>query len=351
MNYKETLFFVGKCLTITHEEHNKKIVEQEIKSGKVDWDKVVKLSTKHYVFPALYCNLKRASFLHYLPKKLVNFMKHITDLNRERNLQIIEQAKEINELLLANNITPIFLKGTGSLLEGLYEDIAERMVGDIDLITSNKDYKKTISLLKEHGYNNKKHLLDNLNLGKHYPRLIHPKKIMAIEVHFKILRDNYNSRLNYSTLLKNSNELKNRIKVLNKKHQLTHTILNKQINDFGYWHKTVSYRNTYDVYLLSCQTGALKTTTFFKNYFKISNGFLASVSFFLNSKRIKFKNDNDAKKFVKKQLEFIDNPKKMKFNKKKWDYYFTSKIRFKKIKMMFYKKEMRKHFLSLLRFR
>jgi hypothetical protein len=71
----------------------------------------------------LYCNLKRADFLHYLPTDLVAYMKHITDLNRERNQQIVEQAKEINELLLTNNITPIFLKGTGNLLEGLYDDI------------------------------------------------------------------------------------------------------------------------------------------------------------------------------------------------------------------------------------
>ena len=47
MNYKETLFFVGKCLTISHEEHNRKIVEQAIKSENVDWDNVVKLSTAH----------------------------------------------------------------------------------------------------------------------------------------------------------------------------------------------------------------------------------------------------------------------------------------------------------------
>ena len=110
MNYKETLFFVGKCLTITHEKHNRDLVEQELKSNTVNWDNVVKLSTSHYVFPALYCNLKRADFLHYLPEDLVAYMQHITDLNRDRNEQIIKQAKEINELLLANTYTPYFFK-------------------------------------------------------------------------------------------------------------------------------------------------------------------------------------------------------------------------------------------------
>ena len=50
-------------------------------------------------------------------------MKHITNINRERNKQIITQAIELNNLLLANNITPIFLKGTGNLLAGIYVDI------------------------------------------------------------------------------------------------------------------------------------------------------------------------------------------------------------------------------------
>ena len=119
MTYKETLFFVAKCLTISLEEKNRKEVEIQLKATKIDWDAVVKVSTAHYVFPALYINLKRAKFIHYLPEKLVNYMIHISNLNRERNLQIIEQANEINTLLLANNITPIFLQGTAFLSQNL----------------------------------------------------------------------------------------------------------------------------------------------------------------------------------------------------------------------------------------
>ena len=136
MNYKETLFFIAKCLTISLEEKNRQEIEKQLKSTSIDWDAVVKVSTAHYVFPALYCNLKCADFLHYLTKELVSYMEHITNINRERNKKIITQAKELNSLLLDNNITPIFLKGTGNLLAEIYEDIAERMVGDIDFIFS-----------------------------------------------------------------------------------------------------------------------------------------------------------------------------------------------------------------------
>ena len=144
MNYKETLFFIAKCLTISLEEKNRDEIEFILKTTDVDWESVVKVSTSHYVFPALYCNFKRADFLKYLPADLVDYMKYITDLNRDRNTQIIQQAQELNSVLLANNIRPIFLKGTGNLLAGLYEDIAERMVGDIDFIFSKDDYIKKL---------------------------------------------------------------------------------------------------------------------------------------------------------------------------------------------------------------
>ena len=145
MNYKETLFFIAKCLTISVEDRNKEAIYKQLQSNNIDWDAVVKVSTAHYVFPALFCNFKRVDFLKYLPQELVSYMEHITDINRERNKQIISQAKDLNSVLLAHKITPIFLKGTGNLLAGIYDDIAERMVGDIDFIFSKEDYPNAIT--------------------------------------------------------------------------------------------------------------------------------------------------------------------------------------------------------------
>ena len=62
LNYKETLYFIAKCLTISLEEKNRQEIEKQLKSTSIDWDAVVKVSTAHYVFPALYCNLQRAIF-------------------------------------------------------------------------------------------------------------------------------------------------------------------------------------------------------------------------------------------------------------------------------------------------
>ena len=183
MNYKETLFFIAKCLTISLEEKNRQEIEKLLKSKSIDWDAVVKVSTAHYVFPALYCNLNRADFLKYLPQDLVSYMEHITDLNRERNQQILEQAQELNSLLLANNIRPVFLKGTGNILAGLYEDIGERMVGDIDFIFSKEDYPKVIKILREFGYTDNAELkyINHRSDLRHYRRIQKEKKQLEIK--------------------------------------------------------------------------------------------------------------------------------------------------------------------------
>jgi len=256
VNYKETLYFIAKCLTISLENKNRQEIEKQLKSTSIDWDVVVKVSTAHYVFPALYCNLKRADFLKYLPQELVSYMEYIANINRERNEQIIEQAKKINNFLLASKITPIFLKGTGNLLAGLYENLAERMVGDIDFIFSKQDYPKAITILREFGYSDlkkRKYHYPDLD-NKHYRRLQKEKNIAAIEIHSELLGvKKYSSEFNYSFVEKDS-QLIDGVTVLSYANKLNLSIISYQINDYGFYYKTMALRNAYDVFLLSKKT-------------------------------------------------------------------------------------------------
>jgi ribosomal protein L10 len=256
LNYKETLYFVAKCLTISLEDRNKKAIEKQLQSNNIDWDNVVKVSTAHYVFPALYCNLQRANFLHYLPEELVSYMEHVANLNRERNEEIITQAKELNILLLANNIIPIFLKGTGNLLAGIYDDVAERMVGDIDFIFSKEDYPKAIKLLRNFDYSEVIKYDYHYPEGKHYRRLQKEHAIAAIEIHSEILGiEKYRKEFNYSVVEKDSQVI-NEVRVLSYANKLNLSIIAKQIHDHGFEYKTMALRNAYDVFLLSKKTNA-----------------------------------------------------------------------------------------------
>ena len=240
------------------------------------------MSTAHYVFPALYCNLKRAGFLQYLPQELVSYMEHITNLNRERNQQIIPQAQELNSLLLVNNITPIFLKGTGNLLADLYEDIAERMVGDIDFILSKEDYPKVITVLRDNRYSDVGKYEYHFPAQKHYRRLQKENNIAAVEIHQEILLEKYANEFNYSFVEKDSQVI-NGFKVLSYANKLNLSIIANQINDNGFYYKTMALRNAYDVFLLSKKTSAKTAVNTLDKLTNPLNCFLAACYEVLNS--------------------------------------------------------------------
>ncbi len=249
MTYKDTLFFIGKCLTVNHAPNNYAIIEHTLKKTTINWDDIVKISTAHYVFPALYCNLKRADFLKYLPKDLVEYMTHITDLNRDRNQQIIDQAKEINSYLLKHSITPIFLKGTGNLLAGLYNDIGERMVGDIDFLVARENCNQTFELLNNYGYNNK--ISELFDEHRHLPRITNENKIAAIEIHREMIKTRTED-FNYNTIL-SSIVKKDNISLLSIENKIKLTVYSKFINDDAYLLKKLSLRPAYDLFLLGHQ--------------------------------------------------------------------------------------------------
>ena len=341
MTYKQTLFFVARCLTIQQEEKNRILIENKLKSNTVDWDAVVKLSTAHYVFPALYCNLKRANLLEYVPDDLVEYMIHITNLNRERNEQIIEQAKEVNQLLLDHNITPVFLKGTGNLLEGLYEDIAERMVGDIDFIFSKKEYPKAIKILTSHKYSNVIKSNYHFPSFKHYPRLKKENSIAAVEIHKEILIEKYRNEFNYDFINKDCLKTNN-ISVMSYKNQLSLSIIAKQINDDGFYYKNIMLRNAYDVYLLSKKTIAKDAFSKFNTLKNPLNCFLASCfEVFNKPNSLKYTSTKKIETYLARFNELLKNDELRNKQNKKIDQKIFIKKRLDIIYKSFFNKPYR----------
>ena len=327
MNYKETLYFIAKCLTISLEDKNRQEIEKQLKSTTIDWDAVVKVSTAHYVFPALYCNLKCADFLQYLPHELVNYMEHITDINRERNKQIIIQAQELNSLLLDNNIRPIFLKGTGNLLAGIYKDIGERMVGDIDFILSKEDYPKAIIILREFGYSEVHKYKYYFPNQRHYRRLKKKNNIAAIEIHKEIIIEKYFNVFNYSFVEKDS-QVVNGVSVLGYANKLNLSIIANQINDSGFYYKTMPLRNAYDVFLLSKKTNAKNAMITLNNLNNPLNCFLAACYEVFNTvESLEYNNTKNVASYLSVFNSQFTNRKRTKRKHKRIEIYLFIKLR------------------------
>ena len=311
MSYKDVFYFVAMCLTISQEKKNKQIIESRLKQNDIDWEFVVEVSTGYYVLPAMYCALKREGFLKHLPQELINFMEHIADTNRDRNTQIIFQAKELNTLLLSHNITPIFIKGTANLLAGLYTDITERMVGDIDFLFSSQDYPKAIQILKEHGY----HYTDKPERLKpdhrHYPRLIKKEYIAAIEIHNELLRNSYSQEFNYDSV-KSSIQVIDNVAMLSDANMLNLTILAGQINDYGYHYRRIALRNAYDVFLLSKKVSTKNAVTTISTLKNPLHCFLAACGeVFNNPDSLEYIQTKKTKAYLNFFKEMFTNPRKV----------------------------------------
>ena len=299
LSYKEALYFIAKCLTISLEEKNRVEIEIMLKTVDVNWEAVVKLSTSHYVFSAIYCNFKRADFLKYLPADLVDYMKHITNLNRDRNTQIIQQAQNLNTLLLANKITPIFLKGTGNLLEGLYEDIGERMVGDVDILFSEKNFFKAIDILIKDNYSKSKSELDYFPGFRHYPKLVKPSNIASVEIHNEVLIEKHRGEFNCEMISKDAQQINN-FSVLSFENQLSLSIISSQVNDYGFEFNRFSLRNAYDVFLLSKKIDTKKAISKFSKLKNPLNCFLANCNLvFGDLESLKYHKTKESENYLK----------------------------------------------------
>ena len=278
MTYSDALFFIGKCLTLDHYPVRIEEVRKTILSGLVEWEQVVWVSTGQFVFPALHLQLKRAGLLPELPAELVEYMEEFTGQNRERNRQIINEALEITTLLNQNNISPIFLKGSAHLLEGLYGDIGERMVGDIDFLVDDQEMVLAADLLLRIGYvTTEEYIPKYLKLFKHYPRLRNDNRVAAIEIHRQILNRPAYKAIDGKTLIQKRIKLNlpSSAFVLCNKHQIIHNILHVQIADLGYYYGVFSLRQVYDLYQLSQKENVLKVVSDFGKFFHPMNANLA----------------------------------------------------------------------------
>ena len=125
--------------------------ESEILNGieinDINFDNLIKLASRHLMLPALFFNINKKNISYLFPKDFVEYIKNIYSINKARNTVLLKEAKELSELLYKNNINHIFLKGTALLLSNVFEDIGERMIGDIDFIIQHKDEQKVEKVL------------------------------------------------------------------------------------------------------------------------------------------------------------------------------------------------------------
>lgn len=259
MTNKELFYFIGKCVALDdHPELANEII-QASQSEAVNWEHFVNLCSGHLILPAIYLKFKIHGILAHLPTELSEFLKEIYELNLNRNSQIKEQLKRITQTLNEHSITPIFLKGTAHLLDHLYEDQGERMIGDIDFLVNEKDYLRAVEIMKQEGYATDSPIYFDVENLKHYPCLSKPGEVTHIEIHRIPVAENFASWFNLQIIDQEKKQVTalSGCFVLSDKHKVIHNFIHSQLGHKGHLNGIVSFRDIYDLHLLSKRTDVL----------------------------------------------------------------------------------------------
>lgn len=269
MTNKEIFYFTGKYLTLDEHPGFRQEIIELCKTDMIDWQQFVTLCSDHLILPAIYLKFQSHDILNFLPEELSEHLKYIYELNTSRNNQILKQLGEITGILNQNNICPLFLKGAGNLLDELYSNIGERILGDIDFLVPEKDYLVSARLLESKGYSTASVIPDYIDIKslKHYPRLSHPEFAADIEVHRIPVPENYQSWFNSDIIdcEKRTVPSLSGCYVQSDNHKIIHNFIHSQLSHSGHANGIVSFRDLYDLYLLSKRSAVKETIPHIKS--------------------------------------------------------------------------------------
>ncbi len=312
MNYKDTLFFVGNCLTLRHYPQRIPEIRKILQSGELEWEHLVLVSSQQLVLPALYIQLRDSKLLNELPADLIVHLDHLHETNSRRNKEILAQISDIIKLLNSKGISPIFLKGTAHMMDGLYRDHGERMIGDIDFLVAWEELLPAVELLGELGYYYPiPFSTDILKEIKHYPRLRNDTLLAAVEVHRQPVSKPYDRKFNFDLIDTEKRKLihEGEAFILSDRHQIIHNMMNAQMNDKAFKERKLSLRHSYDLFLLSQRANCLQTSKDFGHYFKRLNAhIIVSHELLDRPDSLQYENNSQARRYLRQILFFINHP-------------------------------------------
>ncbi len=309
MTNSELYYFVGKCLAMDADPEAKQAVKSLVLASAVSWEDFVWMGSSHMVLPALYTSFKRNELLPFIPADLSGYLADIHALNYNRNQRILEQSHELIRILNGAGIEPVFLKGAGHLLQGLYYDAGDRIMSDIDILLSQEDIPKAAALLYENGYFHPDEFKeDNFEKHHHLPGFEHKSHIAIVEIHHALFPGKYSRLLPNNEVFSGKRKLEGMDAwVLSCRHQMVLNFVHDQLVDDGFKYKAMVIKGLYDFYLMAKMNYAEKTQPWPEGYKRKFNSYSAFVSAtFNNSDAVGFTLTGSAKRF-RNQFNYLQN--------------------------------------------
>lgn len=117
--------------------------------GEAGWQRLIELAQKQSVAPLLYARLKERGITP--SPAIAQQLRKIYLVSVARNTRLLHEVGKILRALQAVDIPVIPLKGT-CLAEAVYDNLALRQIGDVDLLVKPADLAKALAVLRTLGY-------------------------------------------------------------------------------------------------------------------------------------------------------------------------------------------------------
>lgn len=253
MNSKQLFYFAGQCLTQDDSPEFRKRIITSLTSCRITVNEFIHLCDKNLILPAIYLKFKRLNLLKYLPIEISQLLTNIYNLNRKRNADILEQINEINKKLKQKNIIPVYLKGCAHLIDNLYSDIGERMIGDIDFLVKEENLLEAGQLLLELGYKKQSEHVKHWTEYHHLPGMYRDDYPALVEIHRLPVEAKNEKQFSSDYVFDQIKMISGNENcfVQSDRHKLIQNFIHSQLSHSGYSFKKSYLRDMYDLYLLS----------------------------------------------------------------------------------------------------
>ncbi len=136
------------CCAKTRLSKDKEDKIRELVNDGPDWDYVLQMGKDHGLAPLLYYHLHQADRDHQIPQAIMGQLHGIYYSNLARNIPLSYELNKILNVFEKKGIPIVVLRGL-ALAQTIYENIALRVAGDIDLLVQKKDLSRVAKTLLE----------------------------------------------------------------------------------------------------------------------------------------------------------------------------------------------------------
>ena len=277
MNRYQVYSLLGKILALDALPSHRDQIIPELKREDINWQQFVSLADQHLVLQTLYPKIRDHEILGYVPHELSDHLKYIFDLTTTRNLEVINQAGKLNKVLRNSGITPLFMKGVGNILDGLYKYPGERILHDIDILVQEDSFEKAAGALLVDGYhsNYKYNPSEKIQI-RHYPILYKPGEPLYLELHRMPVGLKYQEFFNTELVFSFAKHpiSSSECLVMSDEHKIIHNFIHAQLDHRGHIYALEYMRNLYDLLLLSERTDPVCVMNNFGHYRRTFPGYL-----------------------------------------------------------------------------